>query len=61
LRPFDQLPVSGRPQTSQRTTTQWKVGMIPLPRTRDNDAPFEHGLRTVERRPIHDRLEVALC
>jgi hypothetical protein len=30
--------------------------MIPLSRAGDNDAAVEHGLRTVERRLIHDRL-----
>jgi hypothetical protein len=42
-------------------TAQRKVRMIPLSRTGDNDAAVEHSLRTVERRLVHDRLEVASC
>jgi hypothetical protein len=57
-----------RPAARQRTatgfaaaeTTQRKVGVIPLPRTGDNDAAVEHALRTVERRIIDNRPEVAL-
>src|SRR5581483_8074669 len=40
---------------------QREVRAVPLSRAGDNDAAVEHGLRTVERRLIHDRLEVALC
>jgi hypothetical protein len=42
-------------------TAQRKVRMIPLSRTGDNDAAVEHSLRTVERRLVHDRLEVTSC
>ncbi len=39
---------------------QREVRAIPLSRAGDNDAAVEHSLRTVERRLVHDRLEIAL-
>jgi hypothetical protein len=57
-------PAAGERATAHlaaHETAQRKLGMIPLSRAGDNDAPVEHGLRTVERRLIHDRLKIALC
>jgi hypothetical protein len=34
--------------------------MVPLPRTGHDNTTVEHRLRTVERRLIYDRFEVAL-
>jgi hypothetical protein len=57
-----------RPAARQRTAAgfaaheaaQREVRAVPLSRAGDNDAAVEHRLRTVERRLIDDRLEVAL-
>src|SRR5262245_46908169 len=40
---------------------QREVRAVPLSGAGDNDAAVEHRLRTVERRLLHDRLEVTSC
>src|SRR5262245_61898425 len=53
-----QRPAAG---VTARETAQREVQAVPLSRAGDNDAAIEHSLRAVERRLVHDRLEVTSC